>query len=147
MTSSNGNIFRVTDPLWWEPTGQRWIPLTKVSDAELWCFLLSSPEQTVESNNRDAGYLRCHRAHYDVTVMKWTPQYNSPHAKRVISIFIKWNNTKRGRVRCGLSSVLRSHVWRSKWLKIKKTAIEYDLETQSCKWHLCHQIHMLTKNN
>ena len=29
MTSSNGNIFRVTDPLCGEFTGHRWIPLTK----------------------------------------------------------------------------------------------------------------------
>ena len=28
--------------------GHRWIPLTKASDAELWCFLWSSPEQTSE---------------------------------------------------------------------------------------------------
>ena len=28
--------------------GHRWIPLTKVSDAELWCFLWPAPEQTVE---------------------------------------------------------------------------------------------------
>ena len=48
MTSSNGNIFRVTGPLRGEFTGHRWIPLTKVSDAELWCFLWSPPEQTVE---------------------------------------------------------------------------------------------------
>ena len=48
MTSSNGNIFRVTGPLCGEFTGHRWIPLTKVSDAELWCFLWSVPEQTVE---------------------------------------------------------------------------------------------------
>ena len=48
MTSSNGNIFRVTGPLWGEFTGHRWIPLTKASDAELWCFLWSGPEQTVE---------------------------------------------------------------------------------------------------
>ena len=40
MTSSNGNFFRVT--------GHRWIPLTEASDAELWCFLWSVPEQTVE---------------------------------------------------------------------------------------------------
>ena len=40
MTSSNGNILRVT--------GQWWIPLTKASDAELWCFLWPVPEQTVE---------------------------------------------------------------------------------------------------
>ena len=48
MTSSNVNIFRVIDPLCGEFTGNRWIPLTMASDAELWCFLLSSPEQTVE---------------------------------------------------------------------------------------------------
>ena len=33
MTSSNGNIFRVTGPLCGEVTGHRWIPLTKASDA------------------------------------------------------------------------------------------------------------------
>ena len=38
MTSSNGNILRVTGPLCGEITGDRWIPLTKASDAELWCF-------------------------------------------------------------------------------------------------------------
>ena len=69
MTSSNGNIFRVTGPFCGEFTGHRWIPLTKASDAELWCFLWSGLEQTVEQNNRDAADLRRHRAHYDVTVM------------------------------------------------------------------------------
>ena len=29
MTSSNGNIIRVTGPLWGKFTGDRWIPLTK----------------------------------------------------------------------------------------------------------------------
>ena len=43
MTSSNGNISRVTDPLC-----HRWIPLTKASDVKLWCFLWSAPERTVE---------------------------------------------------------------------------------------------------
>ena len=38
MTSSNGNIFRVTGHLCGEFTGPRWIPHTKASDAELWCF-------------------------------------------------------------------------------------------------------------
>ena len=33
MTSSSGNIFRVSGPLWGETTGHRWIPLTKASDA------------------------------------------------------------------------------------------------------------------
>ena len=39
ITSSNGNTFRVTGHLCGEFTGPRWIPLTKASDAELWCFL------------------------------------------------------------------------------------------------------------
>ena len=49
MTSSDGNIFHVTDPLWGEFTAVQWIPLTKVSDAELWWR---------------------HRAHYAVPVMR-----------------------------------------------------------------------------
>ena len=48
MTSSNVNIFRVTDPLCGEFTGHRRILLTKANDAELLCFLWSVPEQTVE---------------------------------------------------------------------------------------------------
>ena len=40
MTSSNGNILGFTGPL----CGHRWIPHTKASDAELWCFLWSAPE-------------------------------------------------------------------------------------------------------
>ena len=48
MLSSNGNIFHVTGPLCGEFTSHWWIPLTKASDMELWCFLWSTPEQTVE---------------------------------------------------------------------------------------------------
>ena len=48
MTASNGNIFRVTGPLCGAFTSHRWIPLKKASNAELWCFLWSAPEQTVE---------------------------------------------------------------------------------------------------
>ena len=70
MTSSNGNIFRVTGPLCGEFTGHRWIPLTKASDAELLMFSLIRTRINDWVNNRKAGNLRCHRAHYDVTVMK-----------------------------------------------------------------------------
>ena len=44
MTSSNGNIFRVTGHLSGEFTSGRWTPRTKASDAELWCFLWCVPE-------------------------------------------------------------------------------------------------------
>ena len=65
MTSSNKNIFRVTGPLCGEFTGHRWIPLTKASDAELWF----APWINGWVNNREAGDLRRHRAHYDITLM------------------------------------------------------------------------------
>ena len=68
MTSSNGNIFRVTGPLWEESTGYRWLPLTKAKDAELWCFLWSAPERDWVSN-RDTSDFRCHRSHCGVTVI------------------------------------------------------------------------------
>ena len=44
MTSSNGDIIRVTGPLCEEFTGHRWIPLTEASDADLWYILWSAPE-------------------------------------------------------------------------------------------------------
>ena len=40
MTLSNGNIFLITGHLCGEFTGRdRWIPRTKASDVEFWCFL------------------------------------------------------------------------------------------------------------
>ena len=74
MTSSNGNIFRVTGPLCGEFTGHRWIPHTKASDAELWCFW-SAPWISGWVNNREAGDWRRHRAYYDVIVIYWIIMY------------------------------------------------------------------------
>ena len=73
MTSSNGNIFRVTGHFCGEFTGQRWIPRTNTSDVELWCFLWSAPWINGWVNNREAGDLRRHRARYDVIVMGLFP--------------------------------------------------------------------------
>ena len=67
MTTSNGSIFRFTGPLWGESTGHRWILLTKVSDAELWWFLWSAPEQTAEQTIESPVIY----VHYDVIVMRW----------------------------------------------------------------------------
>ena len=68
MTSSNGKIFRVTGHLCGEFTGHRWIPRTKASNEELWFPLICAwPNSWV--NNGEAGDLRRHRTHYDVTVM------------------------------------------------------------------------------
>ena len=45
--------------------------ITRASDAEFWCFLwpLICAWTNGWVNNRDAGDLRRHRSHYDVTVM------------------------------------------------------------------------------
>ena len=69
MTSSNGNIFRVTGPLRVEFTDHRWIPFTKASDAELWCFF-SCAWINSWVNNREAGNLSRHRTHYDIIVTR-----------------------------------------------------------------------------
>ena len=73
MTSSNRNIFRVTGPLCVEFTGHRWIPRTKASDAELWYFFICTRINDWV-NNREAGDLRRHGAHYDIIVMCWETQ-------------------------------------------------------------------------
>ena len=41
-------IFRVAGLMRGEFTGHRWIPRTKASDAELWCFLWSLHKPAVE---------------------------------------------------------------------------------------------------
>ena len=66
MTSSNGNIFRVTGPLRGEFTGDRWISRTTASDAELWCFLWSVTWINGWVNNHEAADLSRHCSHYDV---------------------------------------------------------------------------------
>ena len=87
MTSSNGNIFRVTGPLRGESTDHRWV-LTQPSDAELWCFLWSASEYPDWANNRDAGDLRRHRALYEVTVMIIVKE-------RIVFIFEKTKQNKK----------------------------------------------------
>ena len=80
MTSSNGNIFCVTGHLCGEFTGHGWIPRTKASDAELWCFLCWAWINGLV-NNPEAGDLRRYRAHCDVIVMnnrKYIPTIRRP---------------------------------------------------------------------
>ena len=89
MTSSNGNIFRVTGPLRGEFTGTRWIPRTKASDAELWwVFYLCLNKRWV--NNGEAGDLRRYLAHYEVTVML-RPQITRNHVIYYVRFAFLWS--------------------------------------------------------
>ena len=65
MTSSNGNIFRVSGHLCGEFIHDRWIPCTKNSGALMFSLICSRINGWV--NNREAGDLRWHRANNDVT--------------------------------------------------------------------------------
>ena len=69
MTSSSGNIFRVAGLLLGESTGHRWFSLPKASDMELCDWTIGW------ANNQDAGDLRRHCAHYDITVMTNTNRH------------------------------------------------------------------------
>ena len=92
MTSSNGNIFCVTDPLWGEFTGHRWIPLTKASDAKLWSFLWSAPERRVEQTTemlviRDAIALIMTSLLREITTGKLTRIFNIGRISSLYSYF------------------------------------------------------------
>ena len=70
MTSSNGNIFRVTGPLCGEFTCHRWIPRRKDQWRGALMFSLICAWINGWVNNCEAGDLRRNRAHYYVTVMR-----------------------------------------------------------------------------
>ena len=69
MTSSNGNIFRATGPMYRSPVNSP----HKGQWHEALIFFSSAPWINGWINNREAGDLRRHRAHYYVVVM-WTQQ-------------------------------------------------------------------------
>ena len=93
MTSSNGNIFCVTGPLCVAFTVHRWIltkgPVTQSFDI---FFDLLLNEGWV--NNHEAGDLRRHRIHYDVTVIicpkTWRFITISRHISRVPSYQLRF---------------------------------------------------------
>ena len=68
MTSSNGNIFRVTGPLCGEFTGPGEFPAQRPVTRSFDVFF---DHAWINDwvNNREAGDLRGHRGHYDVSVM------------------------------------------------------------------------------
>ena len=69
LTSSNGDIICVTDPLCGEFTSHRWVPLTKGQwCGDLVCSLICTWINGWV-NNGEAGYLRRDWAHYDIIVM------------------------------------------------------------------------------
>ena len=74
ITSSNGNISRGTGLFCGKFTGHRCIPRTKASDAELWYFLWSAPEPTVEQMMETLWFdMQLRWLWHDVIVMDFAP--------------------------------------------------------------------------
>ena len=70
MTSSNGNIFCVTGPLYGEFTGPGEFPTQRPVARSFDVFFDLRLNKRLNTHyNREAGDLRRHRGHYDVNVM------------------------------------------------------------------------------
>ena len=89
MTSSNGNIFRVTGPWLGKSTGYRWIPLTKASHrrGSLMFYLICTWTNSW-TNNRHAGHLRHHRAHYNYLTSTGSGNDLTPNRGQIISVLM-----------------------------------------------------------
>ena len=84
MPSSNGNIFRVTGPLWGESTGHQWIPLTKASDMELWCFLWSDLWQTLNLEKMPIAHPHASYAMSIVSILEKTDYRQVSNTRRTL---------------------------------------------------------------
>ena len=110
MTSSNGNIFRVTGHLCGEFTGPRWIPSKRpvTRSFDVFCVWINGWVK-----NREAGDLRRNRAHYDVIIMIMTVQWH-------------WEtNCLWEENQCNLSKIFRT-VTLVKWLSKRDWSVRQD---------------------
>ena len=120
MTSSNGNIFRVTGHLCWEFTCPRLIP----HKGQWRGALMFSWSARINGwvNNREAGDLRRIRAHYDVIVMNrhpfqallsWNPAMKEYRHRRSENRTLQWRHNEcdvvsnHQRLDCLLTCLLR----------------------------------------
>ena len=114
MMSSNGNIFRVTGPLCGEFSDGEFTDRSLVNSPHKgqWCgaliFALICTPTNDWVNNREAGDLRYHHAHYDVTVMSiilkvylfktllrtyiLSTSYDITHDKTTLSQVLAWHH-------------------------------------------------------
>ena len=99
------NYFRRYWPFVRGTTGHWWIPLTKASDAVLWCFLWSAPEQTVKQTIETPGLGPSSRSllrHCNVI----TNNYDS--VLLLLVLIMWWCNSC---VSLSIQSVLRVSIW------------------------------------
>ena len=113
MTSSNGNIFRVTDPAVTHP---RWPANSPDKGQWRGALMISLICDCTKgrSNHRDAGDLRCRRTYYDVTVMR--DDENVDYGDVSVSLF----SFAMPHNRHGVSNTSNSSVWICPSYKVRK---------------------------
>ena len=108
----------------------RWIPRTKASDAELWCFLWSAPWINGWVNIREAADLSRHCAYHDVIVVAMFPFATMGHAWTVSIPRDQW---------LGIESVWAFVFMRTKLLELKYYALHSwylaSFLTPLANWH------------
>ena len=112
MTSLNENIFRGTAHLCGEFTGDRWIPCTMASGADLLMFSLICAWINCWVSNGRAGDLRRHGAHYDVIVMIYYIYFSYQHHTNVIFFTVSICKMNRGMVSFHSSSLPFTRLWK-----------------------------------
>ena len=84
LTSSIGNIFRVTGLLSGESNDHQWISLTKASDAEHWYYLWFSHEQRLSKQSRPLWFEKPSRSFWGHSnTFDWFTFWHT-HRKKVI---------------------------------------------------------------
>ena len=114
MTSSNGNIFRVTGPLCGEFTGPRWIPRAKRPVTRSFDVFFTPINGWV--NNREAGDLRRYRARYDpiINFLKGRPprfSLNVHIAGTLGCLFIDNETHESGVTKCTTGEAWSAFSW------------------------------------
>ena len=134
MTSSNGNIFRVTG-YWPFVRGiHRW-PVNsphKASDAELDVFFDLRLNKNGWVNNRDPSDLRRHRTHYDVTVM-WSCMERSCPAP-YMSLKRKCLHFDEIFITGCTGSCQNDNFQCSQWLKFRQNDNIFVSVCSACRW-------------
>ena len=138
MTSSNGNIFRVTGHLCGEFTGRRWISRTKTSEAEHLHAFFELRLNKGWVNNREAGDLGHNRAHYDVIVMdiqymRYMYIYTLPEEQLWVIIH-GWLVIFRGWLSLALRSSSPSAVYMREWTGSALVQVMAPVRRQTITW-------------
>ena len=111
--------------------GFPWILLTKASDAELWCLLISAWTNGCV-NNRDAVNLRRHRAHYDMIVIDWHRCVDSISRTVDLGVWRGWIlSSIMARIHRWFVMICRLNLWRTSTITMTSLWARWRLKSKA----------------